>query len=107
MVYTNKSVSDFDALSYEDKHSQDFERTSKQYYESNYEVDADGDWCGCVYRVWDGRVLLGTFYQKQKRWIANPYYKNREYLRLEQSLERTFNSNQRAINHIIRSYEGN
>lgn len=92
MTQQSVSVQNFDAIKFELEREQKFNQSQ---------------WCGCVYRVWDGRILLGTFYQKQKKWIANPYYKNRNYLRLEQSLERTFNSNQRAINHIIRSYEGN
>lgn len=98
--------SDFDALDFELKREQIFNKSEKQYIQPNYEIDSDRDWYGNLYRVWNGRVLLGTFYQKQNKWLANPFYKNRQYIKLEQSLERRFNSNEKAINYIIRSFEG-
>lgn len=105
MTYSKQSISDFDALALELKHVQDYEQSQKQYFESNYEIDADNNWYGCLYRVWDGVLLIGTFYFNSLRWCAEPYYSNRTYIRSLKSLSRVFNSNQKAINYIIRSYE--
>lgn len=105
---TNSIVhnSEFDALAFEIKHAKNFEQSQKEYFDPQYKIDSDRDWCGCLYRVWDRKLLIGTFYLKNKKWLANPYYKNRQYLGLGQLIERRFRSNQLAIDYIIRSYKG-
>lgn len=102
----NQDGSDFDALEFELKHAEDFENSQKQYFEPAYEIDCESDWCGSLYRVWDRRLLIGTFYQKQGKWLSSPYYQNRQYMRLEKDLDKTCSSNEMAINHIVTSYEG-
>lgn len=106
MVYTNKlSVSNFDALAFELQCAQDFEKAEKQYFSPEYEIDSETDWCGSLYRVWDRKLLIGTFYQKQGKWLSMPYYQNRRYTKLDKDLDKICQSNELAINHIIRSYE--
>ena len=40
---------------------------------SKTEIDSVKDVFGTLYRVWDGMVLLGTFYENlQGKWIAQP-----------------------------------
>ncbi|VEP15806.1 hypothetical protein H1P_3720005 [Hyella patelloides LEGE 07179] len=97
---------EFDAISYELKHEKDFQALQHPYVEPNYEIDSSPDEFGSLYRVWSGRILLGTFYRKHKQWVSSPYYQNRQYLRLDKSLDKTFRSNELAIRHIIDSYEG-
>ena len=100
----NQQGSNFDAIQFELEREEIFNRSQNSYAE--YEIDRDMKWNSRLYRVWCGRLLLGTFYLKNKKWIANPYYENHKYLGLGESVERQFRSNQLAINHIVRSYEG-
>ncbi len=58
-------------------------------------------WYGEIYRVWHERILLGTFRKQDERWIAEPFYKNRQYIKLDYSLQRSFNSEQEAIKYIV------
>lgn len=100
----NQHGSNFDAINFELEREKVFNQSQKPYIE--YEIDRDLQWNSRLYRVWNGRILLGTFYLKNKKWVALPYYKNLHYLGLGQSIERQFRSNTDAISHIIRSYEG-
>ncbi len=93
------------------KLADNYEKRELAYVETNYKIDSDKDDCfSSLYRVWDYdkdyRLLIGTFYLKQGKWLANPYYKNRLYLRLDYSLSQTFQSNELAIRYIIGCYEG-
>ncbi len=102
-----EAASDFDVILLEEKLADDYKKAQNPYFETSYEIDSDKDDCfSSLYRVWDGRVLIGTFYQKRGKWLANPYYRARKYLRLDYSLSRTFRSNELAIRHIVRCYEG-
>ena len=92
--------SGFNALAFEVKHAQDYEKSQQQY------TEYDLDWNSRLYRVWDGMVLIGTFYLKNKKWLANPYFKNHSCVGSGCCYERRFRSNESAINYIIRSYEG-
>lgn len=103
---TQAVSANFDALAFELKHSQDYEQSQQFYVETDYEIDSDSDWCGSLYRVWKNCCLLGTFFQKQGKWVANPYYSNRRYLKVEESRDKTFSSNELAIRYILRCYEG-
>ena len=101
-------LTEFDALTFELKHTSDYEKAQRPYIESDYEIDSDSDWCGSLYRVWktSNSCLLGTFYQKQGKWISEPHYQNGKYLSLGRLLSETWRSNELAIRHIISSFEG-
>ena len=102
-----EAASDFDVILLEEKLASSYEKSQNLYFETSYEIDSDEDDCfSSLYRIWDRRVLIGTFYQKQGKWLANPYYKNHQYLRLDYSLSRIFRSNELAIGYIISCYEG-
>ncbi|MDJ0533179.1 MAG: hypothetical protein QNJ70_11905 [Xenococcaceae cyanobacterium MO_207.B15] len=88
------------------KLADNYEKSQTPYFETNYEVDSEPDCFGSIYRVWVRRLLIGTFYLNQGKWLANPYYKNRSLVRLDYSLSRTFQSNELAIRYIMRCYEG-
>ena len=96
---------DFDAVEFELEREEIFRRSENLYYEPLYEVDSDPHYPD-LYRVWLGMVMLGTFYKKHGRWLANAYFKNRIYLGLGESKERRFRSNQMALDYITNSYEG-
>ena len=100
------NLEEFDVIALEEKLASDSEKAQKPYIQANYEIDSETDWCGTLYRVWRYAQLLGTFSQKQGKWLAIPYYKNGQYLRLDEDLSRTWRSNQLAIQHIISSFEG-
>jgi hypothetical protein len=70
----NQGSSNFDAIKFELDREQKFYQTEKPYIDPNYKIDSEKDCFGCLYRVWNGRILLGTFYQKDKKWLANPFY---------------------------------
>ncbi len=99
-------LEEFDVIALEEKLASDYEKPQSPYIEPDYEIDSEADWCGTLYRVWKNRCLIGTFHQKQGKWISNPYYRNHKYLRLDESLSRTWKSNELAIRYIISSFEG-
>lgn len=99
-------LTEFDALTFELRHASDHEKVQQAYIESDYEIDSDSDWCGSLYRVWKNQQLLGTFYQKQGKWISEPHYQNGKYLSLGRSLSETWRSNELALRHIISCFEG-
>lgn len=101
----NQDGKDFDALAFEIKHYEDFENAQKPIIESDYEIDSESDWCGSIYRVWKNARLLGVFYQKQGKWLAEPFYLSERQLKPFKSLAKSFQSNEQAINYIIRNYE--
>lgn len=105
-VKTQVASAHFDALAFELKHAADHQKSQRPYIESDYEIDSDSDWCGSLYRVWKNSCLLGTFYQKQGKWISEPYYSNRKYQDLGRSFSRTWRSNELAIRYIITCFEG-
>ena len=100
------NLEEFDVIQLEEQLASDYEKAQKPYFEEDYEIDCETDWCGTLYRVWKNLQLLGTFRQKQGKWISHPYYRNGEYLRLDEDLSRNWRSNQLAIQHIISSFEG-
>lgn len=76
--------------------------------DTSYKIDIDNvSSVGAIYRVWKENLLLGTFYQRSKKWVANPYYFNYMRLPFSQGLEDMVRSNHLAIKHIIDVYEGN
>ena len=99
-----QQIKEFNAIAFEIKHAQEFEASQTQYTE--YEIDRDLSWNSRLYRVWDGMVLIGTFYLKNKKWLANPYFKKSVCVGSGCCYERRFRSNESAINYIISSYEG-
>ncbi len=101
-----ENLEEFDVIALEEKLASDYEKAQSPYIELDYEIDSETDWCGTLYRVWRYAQLLGTFRQKQGKWLAIPYYKNGQYLRLDEDLSRTLRSNELAIRHIIFSFKG-
>ena len=95
---------DFNAIEFELAREQIFNRT-EQPLPIDYEVDCDSDWYGQLYRVWNGRTLLGTFHQQNQKWIAEPFYRNRQYIKLDCSMQRSFNSDRKAVEYIVESYQ--
>ena len=102
---SNPSVSqEFDAVEFELKHSRDFQTLQNAYI--NYEVDSIEDDFGELFRVWNGRTLVGLFYEKaQDRWTANPYYKDGQLIGLDRDLSRTFSSSSQAVAYIQATYK--
>ena len=94
----------FNALEFELKHDRDFQTLQNTYI--NYEVDSVEDDFGELFRVWNGRTLLGSFYENaQGRWTANPYYRNGQLIRLDKDLSRTFSSSSQAVAYIQATYK--
>ena len=104
-----QDTSNFDALAFELEREKVFQQTeeAEQLFSPKYEVEKDDRWCGCTYLVTANKVVIGTFYQKAKKWFANPIYFDYQPLPLSQSLEDSFRSNQLAIKYITDTYEGN
>lgn len=101
----NQELCEFDAIQFELECEAKFVKSENQYRETSYEIDSDSCYVESVYRVWDGRLLIGRFSGENRWWRAEPYYLNRTYIRSLESRERVFTYHQKAINHIIRSYE--
>ena len=78
------------------------------YTKYKIELDKTTSSLGCIYLVKNEDTLLGTFYRRNKKWVANPHYL--DYQRLPQLLcggfEYLVRSNHLAIEHIIDTYEG-
>lgn len=76
--------------------------------EYKIELDNTTTKLGCIYLVKNENTLLGTFYRRNKNWIANPHYIDRKRIPafLSQGLEDMFRSNHLAIKHIVDTYEG-
>ncbi len=105
MLTRNYSVNqDFDPVQFETQREQIFHQTEKQP-PIDYEIDSDSDWYGKIYRIWNGRILLGTFHQRNEKWIAEPFYENGKYIKLDCSLQRSFSSDQKAIAYIVGTYQ--
>ena len=97
MIDTNTySVSHgFDALSLELKHSQDCQNNKSVYIE--YEIDSVEEEFGELFRVWNGRTLLGTFYKNSEGWKVEPFYSCKQYLKAERDLSQSVGDAERAI----------
>ena len=92
---------EFNALQFELQHAQDFEPPAPIY-----EHDSFIDFGQTMYRIWVGINLIGTYYEVDGKWRSHAFYKNRQYLRLDQDLEKTFDSIAEAESHIKDSYLG-
>ena len=99
-----QSGQEFNALSLELKHSQDYQKNESEYIE--YEIDSVKEEFGELFRVWNGRILLGTFSETSKGWRATPFYLCRQYIKLDRDLSKTLNDSDRAISYIKQMYEG-
>ena len=101
----NQQSCQFDTIQFEIECEAKFVKSEQKYFETNYEIDSDPHQSEAVYRVWDGVLLIGRFSWDRQWWRAEAYYSNRTYIRSLKSLFKVFNSNQKAINYIVRSYE--
>ena len=95
----------FNAVAFEPKHSRDFQKLQNTY--TNYEVDSVEEDFGDLFRVWNGRNLLSSFYENaNSKWKSNPYYQNRRCIELDKDLSETFDNRNQAIAYIKATYEG-
>ena len=98
----NQQLCQFDAIQFELECEAKFVRAENQYRETQIEIDSDPHHHKSIYRVWDGKLLIGRFSCERKQWRAEPYSSNSTYTRSLKSLVRVFDSNQKAINYIVR-----
>ena len=94
----------FDALGLELKHSQDYQNNESGYAE--YEVDSVEEDFGELFRLWNGKILLGTFYETSQGWKTTPYYLCRQYIKAELDLAQNVDNSDRAVSYIKSLYEG-
>ena len=95
---------EFDALLLELKHSQDYQNKESEYIE--YEIDSVLEEFGELFRLWNGRTLLGTFYENSEGWKVEPFYLCKQYIRAEKDLSQSVGDAERAIAYIKSMYEG-
>jgi hypothetical protein len=100
----NLEMREFDVLSFELKHYKDFEESQNRYVE--YEIDSIKEDFGEIFRLWNGRTLIGTFYKTSQGWKAEPFYLCKQYIRAEINLSKSVDSSEKAIAHIKQMYEG-
>jgi hypothetical protein len=94
----------FNALAFEVKHSRNFQTLQNTY--TSYEIDSVEDDFGELSRVWNGRTLLGSFYENsQGQWTANPYYQDGQLIELDKDLSQTFDSSGEAVAYIKATYK--
>lgn len=102
---THSVSQNFNVLEFEIEHSRNFQALQNTY--TNYEIDSVEDNFGELFRVWNGRILLGTFYENSRgQWIANPYYQNKECIELDKDLSQSFDISEPAVAYIQAMYEG-
>ena len=59
----------------------DISRIKVKSEKSKSEIDAVSDVFGLLYRVWDGMILLGTFYENlQGKWVAQPCNRESKFI---------------------------
>ena len=106
MIDTNSpSVSqEFDALSFELKHNQDYQNSQSSYTE--YEIDSVEEEFGELWRVWDRYILVGTFYETSQGWKATPFYLCGQYIKAELDFSQDVEDSESAIAYIKSMYEG-
>ena len=75
----------------------DFQKFQNNYID--YGIDSLSECFGELFRVWNGRTLLGTFYKSDCEWKAIPYYQNRCYIGLERDLLQTLKNRYRCERH--------
>ncbi len=90
---------DFDPIAFETERERIFQQSQRRY--SEFEIDSISEPFGTIYRVWNGRNLIGTFRQNKQKWLAEPFYKNRVYLKLDRDLSKSFDDDKKAVNYII------
>ena len=95
---------EFDALSFELKHSQDYQNSQSGYVE--YEIDSIKEEFGELWRVWDKCILVGTFYETSQGWKAVPFYLCRQYIKGELDFSKSCENSGSAIAYIKLMYEG-
>ena len=93
------------AVAFKLKYSKNSQTLQNKY--TSYEVDSVREDFGELFRVWNGRTLLGSFYENAgSKWKSNPYYQNRRCIELDKDLSKTFDSSQSAMAYIKATYEG-
>lgn len=105
----NQHGKNFDALAFELKHALDYKQSQKipKIFEPQYQIDSDKDEFGELCRVWDGKTIIGVFYQSptQKYWVTRPYYKGKVYIVNYDMYHQNFETSEDAISHIKALYE--
>lgn len=95
---------EFNALDLELKHSQDYQNNESEYIE--YEIDSVVEEFGELFRLWNGRTLLGTFYKTSEEWKVTPFYLCKQYIKAERDLSQSFEDSEEAIAYIKSMYKG-
>lgn len=104
LILDGQNAQEFNALSLELKHHRNFQKSQNSY--TQYEIDSVEEDFGELFRVWNERTLLGSFYENaQGQWRANPYYQDGQLIGLEKDLSRTFKSISEAIAYIQGTHE--
>ena len=61
---------------------------------------------GELFRVWNRRTLLGTFYETSEGWKVEPFYLCKQYIKAEKDLSQSVGDAESAIAYIKSMYEG-
>lgn len=99
-----QAYKDFNALDFENKHHKDFQNAHRFYID--YEIDSVEDDFGELFRLWNGRILLGTFYKTSSGWKATPFYSCRQYIKLDKDLSKNVQDSDEATAYLKGMYEG-
>ena len=99
MTQQSSKQQEFDVVAFELLHSRDFQTLQSTYI--GYELDSVEEDFGDLFRVWNGRTLLGSLNENaQGRWTANPYYQDGQLIELDKDLSQTFDSSSEAVAYI-------
>lgn len=101
---SNHSLSqDFNVLSFELKHYKDFQKSQNSYIE--YEIDSIKEDFGEIFRLWNGKTLIETFYEISDGWKATPFYLCKQYIKSEVDLSKSVENSDEAVSYIKQMYE--
>ena len=95
---------EFDVLEFELEREELYRKAQSTYIE--YEIDSIEDEFGNLYRVWDRRTLVGTFYKAGRGWKVTPFYLCRKYIKADIDFSQNLDNVERAIAYIKSMYEG-
>jgi hypothetical protein len=104
LISDDPKAQEFNALSFELEHYKDFQKSKNSYVE--YEIDSIKEDFGEMFRLWNGKILVGTFYEISDGWKAVPFYLRKQYIRAEIDLSKSVDSSDKAIAYLKSLYEG-
>lgn len=94
----------FNTLLFELKHSEDFQKSQNSC--TDYEIDSVEECFGEIFRLWNGKTLLGTFYENTEGWKATPFYLCKQYIKADRDLSKSVDSSDKASAYLKQMYEG-